>query len=225
MMRRALIVMAKQPVAGQTKTRLSPPLSPVEAAEFYSCLLLDTLDAVRETAELAPLTPFIAFSPHEAKSEFQALAPDFRLLAQQGPTLSERLAGALLSVQEQGYDQVSAINSDSPALPPAYLAQAYHALESPDVDVVLGPCEDGGYYLIGWKRPFPNLVFDVTMSTATVLADTVALARRDGLHVALLPPWYDIDDAAALARMQANGHAGPHIKAFLEAHESGTHHE
>lgn len=215
MTRRALIVMAKQPVAGQTKTRLSPPLSLSEAAQLYRCLLLDTLAVVRDVAGQLPLSPFIAYYPATARSDFQSLAPDFQLLAQRGPSLGERLLGALLSVQEQGYDQVAAINSDSPALPAPFLSQAYRELDDPDIDVVLGPCDDGGYYLIGWKRPYPNLVRDVTMSTPTVLADTVALILDAGLQAAMLPSWYDIDDAAALYRMQANGHAGRHVKAFI----------
>lgn len=215
MTRRALIVMAKQPLAGQTKTRLTPPLSADDAAGLYRCLLLDTLEVVRRTAHQVPLTPYIAYYPPQAQDDFHALAPDFHLLLQQGPTLSERLAGALLAVQAQGYEQVSAMNSDSPALPVSYLTRAYHELDDPGVDVVLGPCDDGGYYLIGWRRPQPHLVLDVTMSTPAVLADTLALAERDGLHAALLPPWYDIDDASDLARLRANGHAGPHVAKFI----------
>lgn len=215
MTKRALIVMAKQPLPGQTKTRLSPPLSFGEAAELYCCLLLDTLEAVREAAGQLPLRPFIAFYPAQGQSDFQAMAPDFHLLAQQGHNLNERLSRALLSVWEHGYDQVTAINSDSPSLPADFLIQAYQQLDDPDVDVVLGPCDDGGYYLIGWKRPYPNLVRDVTMSTPTVLADTVALALDAGLQVAMSPPWYDVDDAAALSRLLANGHAGRHVKEFI----------
>jgi rSAM/selenodomain-associated transferase 1 len=194
---------------------MSPPLSPGEAAELYTCLLLDTLEVVRDAAGQLPLKPFIAFYPEQGRGEFEAMAPDFQLLAQQGKDLSERLSGALLSVQEQGYDQVTAVNSDSPALPAAFLLRAYQALDNPAIDVVLGPCDDGGYYLIGWKRPYPHLVRDVTMSTPTVLADTVALAQSAGLRVAMLPPWYDVDDAATLSRLQANGHAGKHVEAFL----------
>ncbi len=215
MTRRALIVMAKQPVAGQTKTRLSPPLSLSKAAELYRCLLLDTLETVREAAGHLPIKAFIAFYPAQGQSEFQALAPDFQLLAQQGRNLNERLSGALLSVQERGYDQVTAINSDSPALPAAFLIRAYQELDDPGIDVVLGPCDDGGYYLIGWKRPYPNLVRDVPMSTPTVLADTVALALGAGLRVAMLPSWYDVDDDAALSRMRANGHVGRHVEEFI----------
>jgi rSAM/selenodomain-associated transferase 1 len=215
MARRALIIMAKQPKAGQTKTRLSPPLTPAEAAELYACLLLDTVAVVRRLAGQLSLSPFIAYYPPAAQRDFYRLAPDFQLLAQEGRSLNERLAGVLLAVQALGFDQVAAINSDSPALPLTYLNRAFQALDKPDVDLALGPCDDGGYYLIGWKRPYPHLVREVTMSTSTVLADTIALARRDGLKVAKLPPWYDIDNAAALGRMQANGDAGPHVRTFL----------
>ena len=92
MTRRALIVMAKQPVAGQTKTRLSPPLSLAKAAQLYTCLLLDTLEVVRDVAGQLPLRPFIAYYPVTGKSDFQTLAPDFQLLAQQGHSLGERLS-------------------------------------------------------------------------------------------------------------------------------------
>jgi glycosyltransferase A (GT-A) superfamily protein (DUF2064 family) len=68
---------------------------------------------------------------------------------------------------------------------------------------VLGPAEDGGYYLIGLKRPAPRLLREVRMSTPTVLADTLAIAAEAGLRVALLPMWYDVDDVASLARLRA----------------------
>jgi rSAM/selenodomain-associated transferase 1 len=224
MTRRALIVMAKQPVAGQTKTRLSPPLSPAEAAQLYTALLLDTLEVVRDVAQELPLRNFVAYYPATGRSEFQTLAPDFQLLAQQGHTLGERLSMAMLAVQEQGHDQVAAINSDSPSLPAAYLSQSFQELDKPGVDVVLGPCDDGGYYLIGWKRPYPNLVRDVTMSTPTVLADTIALILDAGLQLAMLPQWYDVDDDAALYRMPAEGHAGRNVKEFIVRSQSTLSH-
>jgi rSAM/selenodomain-associated transferase 1 len=212
---RALLIMAKQPVPGQIKTRLTPPLSAQEAADLYTCLLRDTLDAVRTAVSLSYLAPYIAYHPAEAEADFRALAPDFHLLAQQGPDLSERLANALVAASALGYAQVTAVNSDSPGLPPEYLARAYEQLDDPTVDVVLGPTEDCGYYLIGWKRPFPDLVGHVQMSTPRVLDDTLALAAAAGLRVAMLPTWYDIDDAADLDRLRLDQRAGPHTRAFL----------
>lgn len=215
MSRRALLVMAKEPAAGRTKTRLTPPLTPEQAAELYACLLQDTLDAVRTAVSLTPFTPFIAYSPPEAESAFRELASDFQLIAQRGKTLAERLESVMTAVHVAGWEQVAAINSDSASLPPAYLAAAFQELDKEEVDVVFGPCEDGGYYLIGWKRPYPRLLREVTMSTSHVLQDTLAIARQEGLRVALLPPWYDIDDIADLERLRADENAGPSTRAFF----------
>jgi len=85
-------------------------------------------------------------------------------------------------------------------LPADYLAAAFEALAG-ETDVVLGPSDDGGYYLIGLKRPAPRLLREVQMSTSTVTADTLTLAAKEGLRVKLLPAWYDVDDAEALVRL------------------------
>ena len=92
------------------------------------------------------------------------------------------------------------MNSDSPTLPPAFLSQAFTALAD-GADVTIGPCDDGGYYLIGIKKPTPRLLREVQMSTPTVTADTLAIAEEEGLSVSLLPTWYDVDNAATLIRL------------------------
>lgn len=204
--------MAKQPLPGHTKTRLCPPLSPADAAALYECFLRDVLDTVRLTRHV---TPFIAFAPPQAVGFFRQLAPDFDLIPQEGDTLNERLASALRQAGERGYEQVVAINSDSPTLPAAYLTQAFAELEKPEADVVFGPCEDGGYYLIGWKRPIPRLVLDVTMSTPRVLHDTLVVAQEERVRVTLLPTWYDVDDAAGLERLETEAVLGDYTRAFL----------
>ncbi len=207
MSQKALLVMAKRPFPGRTKTRLTPLLTPAEAAELYACFLRDALNLARA----APgVTPFIAYAPSDQETEayFRDLAPDFALIPQMGATLGERLDYALRHCLQHGYAQVAAMNSDSPTLPSAYLAQAFAHLDDPATDVVLGPCEDGGYYLIGWKRPLPRLVQEVEMSTKHVLADTLAIADKENLTVSLLPAWYDVDSAAELARIQAELQAG-----------------
>jgi rSAM/selenodomain-associated transferase 1 len=212
---RALFIMARRPAAGATKTRLCPPLSPAEAAALYACFLADVIDRVRAAGQVAGLVPGIAFTPPDATAHFAALAPGFELTPQIGATLGERLDGVLSGALARGYAQVAAVNSDSPSLPAAYLAQAFAALDNPAVDVALGPCDDGGYYLIGWKRPHPALVRDVAMSAADTLAQTLAVAKREGLRVALLPPWYDVDAPADLARLAADPGLGRHTRAFL----------
>ena len=193
----ALIVVAKQPAPGKTKTRLSPPLKPEQASKLYECFLTDTLDLVRHVKQVQPV---IAFLPVGAEAYFQQLAPDFDLIQQDGPDLGARLDNAISSYLSRGYQRVVIMNSDSPTLPSDHLSQAFAALESGN-DVVLGPCDDGGYYLIGVKQPVPRLLRDVQMSTPTVAADTIALAVEENLSVHLLPAWYDVDHAGSLIRL------------------------
>lgn len=193
----ALLVIAKQPASGQTKTRLTPPLSPQQAAQLYDCFLRDTLDIARA---VPGVTRLVYYAPDDAAGYFQTLAPDFELTQQCGAGLGERLDHALSHFLALGFERVVVMDSDSPTLPPGYVAQAFGALA--DHDVVLGPCEDGGYYLIGLTRPQPRLLREVRMSQPNVLRDTLDLAEQAGLRAALLPPWYDVDTIQALARLQ-----------------------
>lgn len=193
----ALIVIAKRPAAGHTKTRLTPPLTPAQAAELYESFLLDTLDIARAVPDV---TRLIYYAPDEAAAYFAKLAPDFLLTPQAGLNLGERLDHVLTRCLRAGFQRVVVMDSDSPTLPPAYVAQAFHDLS--DHDVVLGSCHDGGYYLIGLTQPQPRLLRDVQMSQPHVLRDTLALAEQAQLHVALLPAWYDVDTAQELAQLQ-----------------------
>jgi uncharacterized protein len=215
-MQRKLLVVAKQPAAGQTKTRLCPPLTGDAAAALYACFLRDTLDVMRQVPHVEC---GIVYLPESALDYFSILAPDMQLSLQQGGDLGERLDHLLTAALESGASQAVVMDSDSPTLPPDYLVQAFDALAG-SCDVVLGPCEDGGYYLIGMKRPQPRLLRDVQMSTPHVARDTLALAEQLGLKVALLPTWYDVDTAAELDRLRAELHDAPphvarHTRAFL----------
>ena len=216
---RALLVVAKRPAAGRTKTRLCPPLTRAEAAELYRCLLLDTLDLIRSVPGVKPI---IAYLPEAAAGYFQELAPDFDLLPQRGADLGERLDNALTHCLAKGFRQAVIMNSDGPTLPAENLRMAFEVLEK-EVDVVLGPCEDGGYYLVGITRPQPGLFRGMEMSTETVMAETLARARELKLSVATLPGWYDVDTAGDLARLaaeltEAAGGKGRHTRAFLAEH-------
>jgi rSAM/selenodomain-associated transferase 1 len=195
----AVIIMAKAPQAGEVKTRLCPPLSPAEAAELYGCFLLDTLAKVRE---LAHVHAVIAYAPTSRREFFARIAPDFTLLPQQGPDLGARMANCFAALFARGSSQVLLIGSDLPTLPVAYIQQAIASLTRPQVDVVLGPSEDGGYYLIGLRQPHDALFEDMPWSTAQVFARTRQRAEATGLHVVCLPPWYDIDVPAELERLR-----------------------
>lgn len=212
----ALIVVAKRPAPGQTKTRLSPPLKPEQASALYECFLLDTLEQMRQVDNVQRA---IAYLPLDARDYFHRFARDFELVPQNGHDLGSRLDHALTGYLSQGYERVVIMDSDSPTLPPLYLSQAFHALAD-GADVALGPCDDGGYYLIGIKRPAPRLLLEVQMSTATVTADTIAVAEEEGLKVRLLPTWYDIDDSASLLRLMKevenlNSNIAVHTRNFL----------
>jgi rSAM/selenodomain-associated transferase 1 len=195
-MDRALLVVAKRPVPGQTKTRLCPPLAPDQAAQLYECFLLDTLELCRSVQAAR----MIAYLPPDELDYFWQLAPDFELLPQIGESLGERLDNALTHCLSNGFDQAVIMDSDSPTLPSEYVAQAFEQLAK--ADTVLGPCDDGGYYLIGLKRPQPRLLRQVQMSTPSVLRDTLALAEQVGLRVSLLPAWYDVDTIQELQRLR-----------------------
>jgi hypothetical protein len=211
-----LLAIAKMPTPGQTKTRLSPPLSLAAAAALYEAFLCDTLDLLRT---VAGARPGVLYWPDTAHGYFQALAPRFFLLPQDGDNLGARLDNALTHcLTQRGAKKVVIMDTDSPTLPAAYLAQAFALLDT--ADVVLGLCDDGGYYLIGLTRPAPRLLREVNMSTPRVVEETLALAAAEGLTAALLPTCYDVDTAAELERLRQDLarlplHRAPHTRQAL----------
>ena len=209
------MVVAKQPIPGRTKTRLCPPLTPTQASKLYECFLRDTLELMRS---IPGMRRRIGYLPVGSQDYFRRLAPDMELRPQRGAGLGERLDHLLREALGKGSPgEVSpravVIDSDSPTLPAAYISQAFERLA--EVEVVLGPTEDGGYYLIGVKQPQPHLLRQVQMSTPHVLSDTLRLAKASGLSVALLPAWYDVDTLADLHRLddQADSLEGNHAAA------------
>ncbi len=197
-MMRAVLVMAKAPIAGRSKTRLMPRLTAEQAAELSACFIRDSVELV-ETLEDTDV--IVAISPSDSQAIFSELLVGRATLAQHGVALGDRLAHVLTTGLARGYDQVIAINSDSPTLPRSLVVEAFAKLGRERTDLVLGPATDGGYYLIGWKKPLPATVVEVTMSTPNVLADTLAIAERDGLETSLLSHWYDVDTPTDLDRL------------------------
>lgn len=215
--RTAVAIMAKAPRAGDVKTRLCPPLSTEEAADLYRCFLLDKIEQVRALRDARPV---IAYTPAEGRTFFEASAPGFLLLAQRGTDLGERLANAFEALFAAGHSAALLIDSDTPTLPTPLLAQALDAIATPATDVVLGPSDDGGYYLIGLQKLYRELFAAMRWSTAQVLPETVRRARSLGLTVTTVPPWFDIDTADDLARLRASLATAPedtarHTRRFL----------
>ena len=199
-------MMIKAPRAGASKTRLVPPLTHEEAASLSVCFLSDTADNIAAgCAESEGAARGVAvYTPVGAESAFDGLLPPgFALLAQRGEGFGERLSNAAEDLLAAGFDSLCLIDSDSPTLPTRSLAAAVSELSKPGDRVVLGPADDGGYYLLGLKGARRRLFAEIDWSTERVLAQTVERARECGLEVALLPAWYDVDDAATLARLCA----------------------
>jgi rSAM/selenodomain-associated transferase 1 len=230
----ALGMMIKAPRAGASKTRLVPPLTHEEAARLSASFLRDTAaniaDACAESSGRAAAVQGVAvYTPVGAEAAFDELLPqNFALLAQRGESFGERLFHASADLLRLGYESCCLVDSDSPTLPRALLVQAVEELGRPGDRLVLGPSDDGGYYLIGVKRAHPRLFEEIDWSTARVAAQTLLRARELDLAVSLLPPWYDVDDAHSLLRLcdelrdaPAGDNAAGHTKSDTESEATG----
>jgi rSAM/selenodomain-associated transferase 1 len=199
----ALAMMIKAPRPGASKTRLTPPLTPREAAAISTCFLRDTTENIAQTTRACgpqmPAAGIAVYTPVGMEDAFAGLLPEgFCMVAQRGEPFGERLFHAVEDLLALGYGSVCLIDSDSPTLPAESLRLAVGALASPGDRVVLGPSEDGGYYLIGLKHAHRRLFEDIDWSTDKVTPQTLERARELGLEVVELPTWYDVDDAATL---------------------------
>lgn len=226
--------MAKAPRVGEAKTRLIPALSPEAAARLSACFIRDALDNIAAAAGEAAIDGYIAYSPPDAESEFRPLLGDrIGLLPSRRAGLAASLYDAAADLLAAGYGSVCLLNSDSPTLPTRVLVNAARELSGADDRLVLGPAEDGGYYLIGLKRAHARLFEEIAWSTPSVFAQTLDRAREIGLDPAVLPRWYDVDDLDSLRRLAAellgsSGASGdraaypaPHTAAFLRAGPAG----
>jgi uncharacterized protein len=223
-----LTVMAKAPRVGKVKTRLSPPLTAEQAAELNVCFLRDTAENIAAIAGAAGL---VSYTPVGDEGLFEGLLPEgFALVAQRGDGFGERLLGAAEDILACGFGSVCLIDSDSPTVPRAAYEQAVAELARPGDRIVIGPAEDGGYYLIGMKRAHAAVFAGIAWSTATVFVETCGRARAAEIEVVELPLWYDVDDGATLNILKAEllagiapgfalvqGYAAPWTKAFLQA--------
>ena len=187
-----LIVFAKAPRPGLVKTRMSPPLSLDQAAELYEAMLADSLDASLRFAKALDLLPVVAFYPLDAAGEFIGRAPaGFRLQAQRGSDLADRMANAFAEAAAAGADRILLRGSDSPALERSLFEMAMNQLDAGD-DVVFTPDQSGGYAMIGMRTPHPAL-FDLAMSTEEVMEQTVLIADSLGLRSSMTAPGFDLD--------------------------------
>jgi len=186
-------IFAKEPIAGQVKTRLCPPFNAVQAAELYRASLTETV----ATLQVAGWSLVLFFAGEEAF--FRRAFPDLPLVRQTAGKLGDRMAAALELLLKVGFRAAALVGSDSPDLPPALVAKAFDALET--ADAVAVPARDGGYVLIGESRHSPDLFRDVPWSGPRVLEVTRLRAAGAGVALREIGEWDDLDDAASLRRL------------------------
>jgi len=218
----ALAVMTKAPRAGQVKTRLVPPLTLDEAAQLNICFLRDTAAAITKTSR-AKARGVGVYTPLGAEFTYAEILPaDFDLLVQRGDNFGERLTNAAQDLFQIGFESVCLIDSDSPTVSAESYAEAVDLLSINGDRVVLGPSDDGGYYLIGMKVFHRELFSEIDWSTERVFRQTEARAAALGLETKLLPSCYDVDERAALHRLCEDllgGQANLNLDAALNTRE------
>ena len=200
----AVALFAKAPVAGQVKTRLVPPLTFDEAADIARACIEQTIARLPRDADF---TPFL-YVDGDLDADLEAFARErgMEVRRQAGGDLGDRLRAAFSELLAEGYPRALAIGSDSPTLPPGRLRAAAATLLAHDA--VLGPSEDGGYYLLGVARPVWELLEGIPWSTSAVAQATRERASRAGISLAELMPWYDVDEVETLRRAVADSEPG-----------------
>jgi len=187
--------MAKAPQPGRAKTRLCPPLHPAQAAELSAAFLRDITENIALASRATPIDGYVAYAPAGDESWFTGhLAERTELvLADGSPPMPRDVQGfgrcllhAAQALFATGVSAVCLVNSDSPTLPTSVLIQAARALLAPGERIVLGPAEDGGYYLLGMQRPHAHLFAGIAWSTGSVAAATVMRAPS---RIAAGSPW------------------------------------
>ncbi|MCG8608135.1 TIGR04282 family arsenosugar biosynthesis glycosyltransferase [bacterium] len=199
----AIVVFAKFPESGKVKTRLGKQIGNDAAASLYKLFMAQTFQI---TAQL-DATCFVTVEPAYKAEQFANYVPrDCYIFPQKGQDLGRRLLHAFDFVFSQKSTKVIALGTDSPTLPAEYVTEAFQRLDY--TDVVIGPAEDGGYYLIGINQPQKALFEGIKWSSDLVLKTTIERAQKIGLSYSLLPIWYDVDELDSLRRAAADDATG-----------------
>ena len=223
----AIGIICKAPQPGRSKTRLAAAIGVAAASELSACFLRDVAAAIEAVPGALGRRGYGVYAPAGTEHIMRQLLPvGFGLLLQAGDDLGYVLVGAARALLLAEHDCVLLVNGDSPTLPPRLLVQAIETLREPGDRMVLGPASDGGYYLIGLKRPHRQLFTQIAWGTDTVARSTCERAAEIGLATTMLPEWYDVDDLETLrwlqdelaghsTRFRAGGFA-PASRAFLK---------
>jgi uncharacterized protein len=221
----ALVVFLKDPRPGGVKTRLAAAIGAEAAAALYRALAEEVLEAT--TPAVGDYERLVFFDPPESLPQMRDWLPGVRLMAQSGRDLGARMADAFARAFARGARRVAIVGTDAPGVSRATVREAFSALDV--ADVVMGPADDGGYYLIGLRAPFPGLFSGVLWSTPSVREQSLARAAAAGLSVRELARLRDVDtleDVRAewpriAARLQGRPDLRDAIEAFLRASPPG----
>ena len=202
--RGALVVMAKAPREGRVKTRLAAAHPASEVAQLSECMLRDTLALGQSLLRVH----VAVMCPLQDVADLSARLPrGVEVVGQDGEGLADALATAFRHFVQAGFPRVIAVDSDSPHLPPAILEAAFTLCDTNDL--VVGPTEDGGYYLVGASASHPGLFDAAPLGTGGACQALCARASALGLSVGISDPWYDVDVPADLSRLAADLRLAP----------------
>ena len=212
-MKQAVILFTRVPKPGMTKTRLLPVLSPDQCVSLHWAFLKDLAALYRELdAHL-----FIAYAPDPDWEWLKSVFPNAGYFPQKGEDLGERMYRVIRKVLALGYESVILTGADLPMMTAGHLNSGFAALETNDI--AIGPTSDGGYYLIGMKKPCRGVFRVEGYGGASVFENTVAAAKNAGLSVGLALPCDDVDtpeDLKALAEtVPPDSHTGRYLKEIL----------
>lgn len=199
-MNKGLIIFAREPVPGKVKTRLARDIGDKSAADIYSAMLGDIIN---QTSTLKDIRVLIFWSLENEPFPAINATAHLGVFRQKGSDLGERMANAFSTAFANDINACCIIGSDSPDLPVDFITQAFTNLACDETDIVYGPTEDGGYYLLGMKQLWQRIFENIPWSSPAVLNTTRARIDELKLNGKSLPIWYDIDTLADLQQLAA----------------------
>jgi rSAM/selenodomain-associated transferase 1 len=214
-MSNAVIIFVRAPLQGKVKTRLAKTLGDEKAAGFYRLCIEDIISETSQLSREVDKYVFFAGPVHGYKTD-HLTGLGFRIAVQEGEDLGQRLCNAFSRVFGSGAKKAVVVASDVPDLTADVIKKAFRRLDKSDV--VIGPCYDGGYYLIGMKELHEELFRNISWGTEQVYPQTLNLIKESGLTVSQLPIFIDIDTEEDLRRwIQRNGYRKPELLDFIRA--------
>lgn len=185
--------MFRVPEYGKVKKRLAAQIGDDNAFRAYTAMLYETIQNVSR------LTDVDIYGFYDGTVSVQHnLLKIFQSIPQNGKDIGEKMFNALKWLFEKRYSKAALIGADSPDLPVEYIKDAFLKLSF--YELVIGPANDGGYYLIGMNSPLDIIFEGIKWGSNSVMNDTIAIAEMEGINYFLLPKWYDIDDVEGLKR-------------------------